>query len=131
MLKPRRLQPGDKIAIVAPASPFTQQEFDDGVAEIRRLGFEPVYEPSVFAKLGGYLSGDGRLRARAFADAWRDPSVGAIMAARGGYGSVHMLPYLDREMLRATPKPFIGYSDVTTLLTYLTIGCEIVAFHGP
>jgi muramoyltetrapeptide carboxypeptidase len=131
MLKPKRLRIGDKVAIVAPASPFTRQEFDDGVAELRRIGFEPVYEPSVFAKLGGYLSGDGRLRARAFLDAWRDPSIGAIVAARGGYGSVHMLPYLGRSLLRETPKPFIGYSDVTSLLTYLTVDCEIVSFHGP
>jgi muramoyltetrapeptide carboxypeptidase len=131
MLKPKRLRVGDKVAIVAPASSFTREEFDEGVAELRRIGFEPVYEPSVFAKLGGYLSGDGRLRARAFADAWRDPSIGAIVAARGGYGSVHMLPYLDRGLLREAPKPFIGYSDVTSLLTYLSVGCEIVSFHGP
>ncbi len=131
MLKPKRLRPGDKVAIVAPASSFTQQEFDDGVAELRRIGLEPVWEESVFAKLGGYLSGDGRMRARAFVDAWRNPEVGAIVAARGGYGSVHMLPYLDRQMLREAPKPFIGYSDVTSLLTYLTVGCEIVSFHGP
>jgi muramoyltetrapeptide carboxypeptidase len=131
MLKPKRLRLGDKVAIVAPASPFTKTEFDEGVAELERLGFEPTYEPSVFAKLGGYLSGDGRLRARAFLDAWRDPSIGAIIAARGGYGSVHMLPYFDRAMLRDTPKPFIGYSDVTSVLTFLTVGCEIVSFHGP
>lgn len=131
MLKPKRLRPGDKVAIVAPASPFARREFEDGVSELKRLGFEPVYEPSVFATHGGYLSGDGRLRARAFLDAWRDPSIGAIIAARGGYGSVHMLPYLDRAMLREAPKPFIGYSDVTSVLTYLSIGCEIVSFHGP
>src|SRR6185503_6344614 len=76
-------------------------------------------------------SGDARLRAKAFLDAWRDPGIGAMMAARGGYGSMHMLPYFDRAMLREAPKPFIGYSDVTSLLTYLTVGCEIVSFHGP
>ena len=131
MLKPKALRPGGRVAVVAPASPFTRQEFDEGLNELRRLGFEPVFEESVFAKLGGYLSGDGRLRARAFLDAWRDPDVDAIIAARGGYGSVHMLPYLDRDVLRQTPKPFVGYSDVTSLLTYLTIECEIVSFHGP
>ena len=131
MLKPKALRPGGRVAVIAPASPFTRQEFDEGIAELERLGFEPVFDPSVFAREGGYLSGDGRLRARAFLDAWRDPTVDAIIAARGGYGSVHMLPYLDREVLRLTPKPFVGYSDVTSLLTYLTVGCEIVSFHGP
>jgi muramoyltetrapeptide carboxypeptidase len=131
MLKPKKLRPGGKVAIVAPASAFPREEFEEGIAELRRLGFEPTYEESVFARHGGYLSGEGRLRARAFLNAWRDPSVGAIFAARGGYGSVHMLPYFDRAMLRESPKPFIGYSDITTLLTYLTIVCEIVSFHGP
>ena len=64
MLKPKRLRPGDKVAIVAPASSFLREEFDKGVAEIQRLGFEPVFEESVFAQHGGYLSGEGRVRAR-------------------------------------------------------------------
>lgn len=131
MLKPKALRPGGRVAVIAPASPFTRQEFDEGIAELERLGFEPVFDERVFARQGGYLSGDGRLRARAFLDAWRDPAVDAIIAARGGYGSVHMLPYFDRSALRQTPKPFVGYSDVTSLLTYLTLNCEIVSFHGP
>ena len=63
MLKPKRLRPGDKVAIVSPASSFLREEFDKGVAEIQRLGFEPVFEESVFAQHGGYLSGEGRVRA--------------------------------------------------------------------
>jgi muramoyltetrapeptide carboxypeptidase len=131
MLKPKKLQPGDKIAIVSPASAFLREEFDKGVAEIRRLGFEPVFEESVFAQHGGYLSGEGSVRARAFLNAWRDPSIRALIAVRGGYGSVHVLPFLEKEDLRQTPKAFIGYSDLTTVLTYLTGSCGIVSFHGP
>jgi muramoyltetrapeptide carboxypeptidase len=131
MLKPKKLQPGDRIAIVSPASSFLREEFDKGVAEIRRLGFEPVFEESVFAVHGGYLSGEGRVRAEAFLNAWRDPSIRALIAVRGGYGSVHLLPFLDKADLRTTPKAFIGYSDLTTVLTYLTGSCGIVSFHGP
>jgi muramoyltetrapeptide carboxypeptidase len=131
MLKPRRLRPGDKVAIVAPASPFVREEFDKGVDELRRLGFEPVFGESVFAQHSGYLSGVGSVRARAFLDAWRDPSIRALIAVRGGYGSVHLLPYLERHDLRETPKAFIGYSDLTTVLAYLTTSCGIVSFHGP
>jgi muramoyltetrapeptide carboxypeptidase len=131
MLKPKKLRPGDKIAIVSPASAFLREEFDKGVAEIRRLGFEPVFEESVFAQHGGYLSGEGKVRARAFLNAWRDPSIRALIAVRGGYGSVHLLPFLEKEDLRQTPKAFIGYSDLTTVLTYLTGTCGIVSFHGP
>lgn len=131
MLKPKRLRPGDRIAVVAPASSFLREEFDKGVAEIQRLGFEPVFEESVFAQHGGYLSGEGRVRAEAFLNAWRDPSVRALIAVRGGYGSVHLLPFLEKEDLRRAPKAFIGYSDLTTVLTYLTGRCGIVSFHGP
>ena len=131
MLKPPRLRPGDKIAVVAPASSFTREEFDKGIVEIQRLGFEPVFDDSVFAQYGGYLSGEGKVRAEAFLAAWRDPSVRALIAVRGGYGSVHVLPFLDKEDLRQAPKAFIGYSDLTTVLTYLTGRCGIVSFHGP
>jgi muramoyltetrapeptide carboxypeptidase len=131
MLKPPRLRSGDKVAIVSPASPFIRAEFDKGIAELQGLGFEPVFDESVFAQHGGYLSGEGSVRAHAFLDAWRDPGIRALIAVRGGYGSVHLLPYLEAHDLRATPKAFIGYSDLTTVLTYLTTGCGIVAFHGP
>lgn len=131
MLKPKRLRPGDKIAIVAPASSFLREEFDKGVAEIQRLGFEPTFEESVFAQHRGYLSGEGSVRAEAFLNAWRDPSVRALIAVRGGYGSVHLLPFLEKADLRQTPKAFIGYSDLTSVLTYLTGQCGIVSFHGP
>jgi muramoyltetrapeptide carboxypeptidase len=131
MLKPPRLRSGDRVAIIAPASPFNRDEFDKGVAELRHLGFDAVFEESVFAQHGGYLSGEGNIRAKAFLDAWRDPTVRALIAVRGGYGSVHVLPYLENQNLRDTPKAFIGYSDLTSVLTYLTAGCEIVSFHGP
>jgi muramoyltetrapeptide carboxypeptidase len=130
MLKPRALAPGDRIAVVAPASPFARHEFDAGLAELRRLGFDPVHEDSVFERTR-YTAGDATVRAAAFRRAWNDPSIRALVAARGGYGSVHLLPYLDCEEIRRTPKAFIGYSDNTSLLTWLTGHCGLVSFHGP
>lgn len=130
MRKPRALRPGDRIAIVAPASPFTREDFDAGIEEIRRLGFEPVYDEDVFAR-DRYLAGPPELRARAFLTAWVDPSVSAVVAVRGGYGSVHLLPLLDTHHIETIPKIFMGYSDNTSLLTWLTQQCGIVAFHGP
>jgi len=130
MRKPRALSPGDRVALVAPASAFDRDEFDRGVEEIRRLGFEPVYDDSVFDRRR-YLAGSAEHRAAAIRTAWRDPSIGALVAVRGGYGSVQVLPLLDREEARRAAKPFVGYSDLTAVLTFLTIGCGLVAFHGP
>ena len=131
MLKPRALRPGARVAIVSPASPFSRESFDRGIAELRRLGYEPVYDEDVFARAGAYLSGSAELRAAAFLRAWTDPSVSALVAARGGYGSVQILPSLDRQTLRRTPKLFVGYSDNTSILSWLTCQCGIVAVHGP
>jgi muramoyltetrapeptide carboxypeptidase len=130
MIKPRALKAGDRIALVSPASPFSREEFDKGVAELRRLGFEPVYDESVFERTG-YVSGSPQLRAAAWLRAWSNPDVAALVAVRGGYGSVHLLPYLDAYRGRLAPKLFIGYSDNTSLLSWLTCQCGITALHSP
>jgi muramoyltetrapeptide carboxypeptidase len=130
MLKPRALRAGDRIGLIAPASPFARPSFDQGVAELRRLGYEPVYDESVFARQR-YTAGDAALRAGAFLRAWHDPSIAALIAVRGGYGSVQLLPLLDPADIRRTPKAFIGYSDNTSLLAWLTGQCGLTAFHGP
>ncbi len=130
MRKPRALTRGDRLAIVAPASAFNRDEFDRGIAEIQRLGFEAVYDDTVFARQR-YLAGSAEVRAAAIRRAWQDPSIAGLVAVRGGYGSMQVLPLLDREEARHAAKPFLGYSDLTSMLTFLTTGCDVVAFHGP
>jgi muramoyltetrapeptide carboxypeptidase len=130
VIKPRALRPGDRIALVSPASPFSRDEFDRGADELRRLGYEPVHDESVFER-SLFTSGPPQLRASAFIKAWSDPSVAALIAVRGGYGSVHLLPELDGWMPQRTPKLFIGYSDTTSLSSWLTCQCGVTALHGP
>jgi len=130
MLKPRAVKPGDRIAVVAPASPFRREDFDRGVTELERLGFQPVLDERVFDRRG-YVAGDATTRARAIAEAWRDERVRAIMVARGGYGSVQLLPHLNPDEARRGRKPFIGYSDVTSILSWLACQVGLVCFHGP
>jgi muramoyltetrapeptide carboxypeptidase len=130
MLKPRALRPGDRIAVVSPASPFSREEFDRGVAELRALGYEPIWDESVFAR-DVFVSGSPATRAAAFLKAWLDPSIAALIAVRGGYGSVQLLPILAAEDLRQSPKAFIGYSDNTSIHAWLTTVCGIASFHGP
>jgi muramoyltetrapeptide carboxypeptidase len=130
MRKPRALRSGDRVAIVAPASPFDRAELDAGLEEVRRLGFEPVFDERLFARRG-YLAGDAGLRARAFSDAIRDPAIAGIFCARGGYGSVQILSRLDAGEIAAGAKPIVAYSDVTSLLVFVTQAAGLVAFHGP
>jgi len=131
MIKPRALKHGDRIAVVAPASSFARDEFDRGIRELARLGFEPVFDDRVFSTESGYLAGSADVRAANFMAYWDDPRVAALMAVRGGFGSVHILPMLDGAHLKTNPKLFIAYSDNTSLLSWLTCACGITALHGP
>jgi muramoyltetrapeptide carboxypeptidase len=128
--RPRALRPGDGVAVVAPASPFDLSEFDAGIAELRALGFEPRWHEDLFARRR-YVAGASDLRAEDLRRAWRRPDVAAIFGARGGYGSAQIVSSLEPGMIRETPRAFVGYSDLTTLLTWLVCHCGVVAFHGP
>ncbi len=130
MRKPRALRPGDRVAIIAPASSFSVEEFHAGAAELTALGFVPRHEPSVFDR-ATYTAGPAKARAESLRQAWADPEIAGIVTARGGYGSVHLLPLLNPSDFDGPAKVFIGYSDNTSLLTWLTLTCGIVTFHGP
>ena len=129
MIRLRRLAPGDRVALVAPASSFPPEEVEAGVAELARLGLHAVYDPSIFDK-ERFVAGSVQTRVNAIHKAWADPGIAALIAMRGGYGSAQLLPLLDTALLRAACKPLIGYSDITTLLSlYLKNG--LTAIHGP
>jgi muramoyltetrapeptide carboxypeptidase len=129
VIRLRRLKPGDRVALVAPASSFPEEEVAAGVAELGRLGFEAVFDESLFDK-ERFVAGPVETRARAILKAWQDPSIAALIAMRGGYGSAQLLPYLDPDVLVGARKALIGYSDITSILTlYLRNG--LTAIHGP
>ena len=130
MIRPRALRPGDRIAIVAPASNCSREEFDRGIEEVRRLGYEPVFSDAVFER-GVFSAGSPQARASDFVRAWSDPTVAALIAVRGGYGSVQILPHLSMAGIQKSPKLFVGYSDNTTILSWLTVQCGMTALHGP
>lgn len=130
LVKCRPLAPGGAVALVAPASPFDREEFLAGVTELERLGFTPVYDEGVFAR-EGFVAGSPRHRADALMAAWRRADVGAILAVRGGYGSVEALPYLDPETIAHARTAFVGYSDLTTVHSFLTSHVGLVSIHGP
>ncbi len=128
--KPRRLRPGAAIGIAAPASPFDRESFERGVQALRGMGFETVI-PEGISATQGYLAGPDEHRAVWLQRLFDDARIDAIMCARGGYGSLRILPLLDYERIAAHPKVFIGFSDVTALLAAITGRCGFAAFHGP
>jgi muramoyltetrapeptide carboxypeptidase len=124
------LQKGDRVKLVAPASPFEKSHFERGVKAIKKLGFEPVYDRAEF-KRAGFLAGSDEERARRLGRALLDPDVTAVWMIRGGYGSARLLPRLKWKLLHRYPKVLIGFSDATALLMALTVPGGYVSIHGP
>jgi muramoyltetrapeptide carboxypeptidase len=129
--KPDRLTYGDTIGIVAPASPPPDlKNIDRSVAVLERLGFKPKLAPNV-RRRWGFLAGSDRDRASDIMKMFADRKVKAIICVRGGYGSGRLLPLLDFAAIRANPKIFIGYSDITSLHCAFLVKSNLVSFHGP
>ncbi len=129
-VKPPALRPGDTVGIVAPASNIKPPDLDAGCAALRRAGYLPFYFDSILEQ-DLYFAGSVDRRARELEEMFVRDDVRAVVCARGGYGANYLLPGLDLEKIKRHPKVFIGYSDITCLLTYLTDAAGLVTFHGP
>jgi len=127
--KPPALKPGSKIGVVAPAGCVGEEALAAGAAAIRSKGFEVEFSPALH-DCEGYLAGKAERRARDLITFFRRGDIDAIFCARGGFGSIQLLPYLSGE-LKNYPKIFAGYSDITVLLNWLLQKCRMVTFHAP
>jgi muramoyltetrapeptide carboxypeptidase len=131
LFKPRALRSGANLAVLSPASTPKPELVERGIAHLRRLGYKTVLGPHALD--GGPLYYAGKLedRLRDLHAAFADPEVDGIVCTRGGWGSAELLPYLDAKMIRSNPKPFIGYSDHTSLHCWLQNEANLVTFYGP
>jgi muramoyltetrapeptide carboxypeptidase len=128
--KPRMLRRGDLVGMVTPASPLEPGEIAQGVAHMEALGLR--VRVGAFANAhDGFLAGTDEQRASDFNAMARDPHVRAIVAFRGGYGTMRILDALDYDALRRDPKVVLGFSDITAILNAVTRRSGIVTFHGP
>jgi muramoyltetrapeptide carboxypeptidase len=130
VLKPSALRPGNTVGIVAPASNIKQADLDAGCEALRRAGYRPFYFNSILEK-DFYFAGSVERRARELENMFARDDVRAVLCARGGYGANYLLNVLDLEKIKTHPKIFIGYSDITSLMTYFTDAAGLVTFHGP
>jgi muramoyltetrapeptide carboxypeptidase len=130
MIKPPALRPGDTIGIAAPASPFDEGAFETGLETLRAMGFSVKVPGGIFEK-HGYLAGSDAQRAELLMDLFSDDTVQAIFCARGGFGSMKVLPLLDFDVIRSHPKIVVGFSDISVLLAALYLKSGLVTLHGP
>lgn len=130
LVKPAKISPGSTIGIVAPASPPDLKRLQKGIGFLRKRGYRIRIFPQVRRKLG-YLAGEDQERAEAINEAFHDKAIDAIVCARGGYGSLRILEYIDFDLVASNPKIFVGYSDITVLLLSIFQRTGMVTFHGP
>jgi len=130
LLIPSKLAPGDTIGIIAPAAHFDKVRFQKGVEVLESMGFRVNIPDDVFAQ-SGYFAGTDKQRADILNYLFENDSIKAIACARGGFGSIKILPFLDLDIIRNHPKIFVGFSDVSVLLNSFFEKTGLVAFHGP
>lgn len=130
MKYPDILKPGDKIAVISPATVVNPDYIDGAVELLRSRGFRPVVMPHAKGPADGSYAAAARFRIADFQTAWCDSEVKAVLCARGGYGCVEILPAIPPSMLRANAKWLIGFSDVSALHAML-FNSGIASLHAP
>lgn len=131
LVKPRRVKEGDTVGIVSPSSPLFEEAKLTFVSRwLEKLGLKAKFSKNAM-KRDGDLAGSVQERVSDLHDMFADPEVNAIMALRGGTGSLMLLDGLDYSLIRKNPKVFIGFSDITGLLIPIHQQTGLVTFHGP
>ncbi|MEU9154333.1 LD-carboxypeptidase [Streptomyces sp. NPDC048417] len=134
LVRPSRLAPGARVAVVAPSGPVVEERLQAGLDILRGWDLDPVVAPHVLARDGelGYLAGSDADRAADLQRAWCDPTVSAVLCARGGYGAQRLVDLLDWEAMRAAgPKAFVGFSDGTVLHEAFATRLGLATLYGP
>ena len=130
---PSMPEAGGTILLAAPSSPLTGGQSVEAIAEaVERLGFRVRIGASCRASAPcGYAAAPPALRASDINEGFADPEIAAIWCVRGGSTAWQLPPLLDYACIAANPKPFIGFSDITTLHLAIHRRCGLVTFHGP
>ena len=129
-IRPPRLRPGDRVAVVAPSGPVPRPAFEQGLALLSaryQLCFD---EEALYSRASGFLAGSDERRTGELCAALADRSIRGVLCARGGYGLTRILGALPPSLLVADPKPLCGFSDVTALHA-ACLGAGLVSVHGP
>jgi muramoyltetrapeptide carboxypeptidase len=129
LLIPPYLKPGDTIGITCPAGDISLKEIQPAVQQIESWGFKTKAGNTVGKKDFIYGGADTE-RLADFQQMLDDPEVKAILCARGGYGSVHIIDQLNFSSLLQTPKWIIGFSDITVLLCHIHSNLHIASIHS-
>jgi muramoyltetrapeptide carboxypeptidase len=130
MIRPPRLEPGDLVALVAPAGPVTEAQAADAATILESWGLRTHRSRHALGRRF-FLSGTDDERLADLEASFRDPEVRGILCIRGGYGTQRIVDRLDYGAVRADPKLVIGFSDITALHLALWHEAGLATIHGP
>jgi muramoyltetrapeptide carboxypeptidase len=130
LIRGKVLKKGDTIGLIAPASPVSKEKVDLSKTVLEQLGFKVKIGTSCYEEYG-YLAGKDEVRAKDLNMMFSDDGVHGIICIRGGYGTLKILNMLDYEMIKNSPKIFVGYSDITNIHIALNQICGLITIHGP
>lgn len=130
MIKPKSLNSGDTVCIIAPASPTERENVLKAEEAVKALGFNVILGESCFEEYA-YLSGKDEVRARDLNNAFSNDNVDGVFCLRGGYGTPRILDMINYDLIKKNPKVFIGFSDITSLHIAINQKSNLVTFHGP
>lgn len=124
------LKKGDTIGVAAPSARFDDKRLNLGIDCLKDLGFQ-VHVPRAIFGEKRYLAGEDTSRAAVVNELFADPGIKGIITARGGFGAMRILDYLDWELIRKNPKLVVGFSDATALLNAMIQHTQLAVVHGP
>lgn len=124
------LNQGDVIGVMAPSSYVESSDIEASQKTLEALGYNVRVHDQTFAR-DGQLAGTDAEKLEAFHALYEDERVTAIWAAGGGNGALSLINHLDYNLIKANPKPLIGFSDTTALINAISVRTDVVNFHGP
>ena len=131
LIKPAALREGDTVGLITPSTGVFDPDTLLGVERmLRYFNLKGKWGRNV-KKKSGYVGGSVQERVDDLHEAFRDPAVKAVFPLRGGYGSAQLLNRIDYNLIRANPKIFVGYSDITAMHLAIHQRTGLVTFHGP
>ncbi len=131
IIKPKKLEKGDVIGIIAPASPPKDySKIDNGIKYLEGLGYRVELGKHIYSKRG-YLAGEDSERLEDLHSMFENKNVKAIIAVRGGFGSTRILDKINYRLIQHNPKIFVGYSDICAIQMAFYTKCNLLTFAGP
>ena len=124
------IKSGDTIGIIALSGDCEKEKIEQAKANIEALGFNVKLSKNIFDK-NRYLAGSDEDKISEIHRFFEDDEIKLILCARGGYGAIRLINKIDYNLIKANPKPFCGFSDVTALLLLIYKKTGLITYHSP